>query len=143
MYSCDAKMNFQHHFSSLQCHVILQKSFWYADLVLKKHFVWISMMQTVMLLNVFVVIVHFFRILSTFFDQISVSLLNKSINLILTKKSFAEPRLLNSSVYFRTEFHNLGINEESIFIWTTVNDVPPKLTLVESTNVVFTALIFR
>ncbi len=27
IYSCDAKLNFQHNFSSLQCHVILQKSF--------------------------------------------------------------------------------------------------------------------
>jgi len=27
IYSCDAKLNFQHHFSSLQCHIILQKSF--------------------------------------------------------------------------------------------------------------------
>ncbi len=26
------------HYSSLQCHMILQKSFWYADLVLNKHF---------------------------------------------------------------------------------------------------------
>jgi len=23
--SCDSKMNFQHHFSSLQCHMTLQK----------------------------------------------------------------------------------------------------------------------
>jgi len=30
-----AKLNFQHHYSSLQCHMIHQKSF-YADLVLKK-----------------------------------------------------------------------------------------------------------
>ncbi len=28
---------FNRHYSSLQCHMILQKSFWYADLVLKKH----------------------------------------------------------------------------------------------------------
>ncbi len=27
IYSCDAKLNFQHHYSSLQCHMILQKSF--------------------------------------------------------------------------------------------------------------------
>ncbi len=26
------------YYSSLQCHMILQKSFWYADLVLEKHF---------------------------------------------------------------------------------------------------------
>ncbi len=30
-----AKLNFQHHYSSLQCHMILQKSFWYADLLLQ------------------------------------------------------------------------------------------------------------
>jgi len=34
MYSCDAKLNFQHHYSSLQCHMILQKSFKYYDLLL-------------------------------------------------------------------------------------------------------------
>ncbi len=31
IYSCDAKLNFQHHYSSLQCHMILQKSLWYAE----------------------------------------------------------------------------------------------------------------
>ncbi len=31
-------MNFQHHYSSLQCHMIRQKSFSYTDLVLKKHY---------------------------------------------------------------------------------------------------------
>jgi len=33
-----AKLNFQHHYSSLQRKMILQKSFKYADLFLKKHF---------------------------------------------------------------------------------------------------------
>ncbi len=28
------KLNFQHHYSSLQCHMILKKSFKYADLQL-------------------------------------------------------------------------------------------------------------
>jgi len=46
-----AKLNFQHHYSSLQCHMILQKSFWYADLLLKKHF--LLMLKTVLLLNTF------------------------------------------------------------------------------------------
>ncbi len=27
VYFCDAKLYFQHHYASLQCHVILQKSF--------------------------------------------------------------------------------------------------------------------
>jgi len=27
IYFCDAKLNFQHHYSSLQCHMILQNSF--------------------------------------------------------------------------------------------------------------------
>jgi len=31
------KLNFQHPLLNLQCHMILQKSFWYTDLVLKKH----------------------------------------------------------------------------------------------------------
>jgi len=33
-----AKLKFQHHYSSLQCHMILQKSFEYADLMRRKHF---------------------------------------------------------------------------------------------------------
>ncbi len=33
--------------SSLKCHLILQKSFVYADLVLKKHFLLLSMLKTV------------------------------------------------------------------------------------------------
>jgi len=33
-----AKLNIQHHYFSLQCHMILQKSFRYRDLLLNKHF---------------------------------------------------------------------------------------------------------
>jgi len=33
---CNLLLNFQHNFSSLRCHVILQKSFKYGDLLLKK-----------------------------------------------------------------------------------------------------------
>ncbi len=32
-------MNIQHHNSIIQCHMILQKSFQYADLTLKKHII--------------------------------------------------------------------------------------------------------
>jgi len=32
-----AKLNFQHHYFSLQCHTILQKSFEYDGLLAKKH----------------------------------------------------------------------------------------------------------
>ncbi len=42
IYSCDAKMNLRHIYSSLQCHVILQKSFSYADLLLNKHLLILS-----------------------------------------------------------------------------------------------------
>uniref|UniRef100_A0A8C0YN49 V-type proton ATPase subunit C n=1 Tax=Cyprinus carpio carpio TaxID=630221 RepID=A0A8C0YN49_CYPCA len=35
VYKMVAKLNFQHHYSSLQCHVIIQKLFLYADLLLK------------------------------------------------------------------------------------------------------------
>ncbi len=34
--------------------MILQKSFWYADLVFQKHFLLLSMLKTVVLLNMFV-----------------------------------------------------------------------------------------
>ncbi len=27
IYSCEVKLNFQHHYFSLQCHMLLQKSF--------------------------------------------------------------------------------------------------------------------
>jgi len=39
--SFDGKAEFSSasHNSSLQCHMILQKSFWYAELLLKKHFI--------------------------------------------------------------------------------------------------------
>ncbi len=33
IYFCDAKLNFQHHYSSIQCLVILPKSVEYADLL--------------------------------------------------------------------------------------------------------------
>ncbi len=33
-----AKLNFQHHYNSLQCHTILQKSYKYADLLFKNNF---------------------------------------------------------------------------------------------------------
>ncbi len=42
-----AKLNFQHHYFGLQCHMILQKSYYYADLLLKKHFLLLSMIKTV------------------------------------------------------------------------------------------------
>ncbi len=45
-----AKLNFQHHYSSFQCHMILQKSFKYVDLGLKKHF---YIVKTVILLGLF------------------------------------------------------------------------------------------
>ncbi len=39
------QLYFQHHYS-LKYHMILQKSFWYADLVLSKHFLLLSMLKT-------------------------------------------------------------------------------------------------
>ncbi len=56
IYSCDANQNFQHHYSSLQCHMILQKSFRYADLMLKKQHLLLlfSMLKIVVLINIFV-----------------------------------------------------------------------------------------
>ncbi len=40
-------LNFQHHYSGLQCHMILQKSFEYVDLLLKTHFLLISMLKNI------------------------------------------------------------------------------------------------
>ncbi len=36
------KLNFQHPYSSFQCHMILQKSFKYADLIIQKNIVIIN-----------------------------------------------------------------------------------------------------
>jgi len=44
-----AKLNYQHHYSSLQCHGILQRT---------KHFLLLSMLKTVVLLNIFVKIIY-------------------------------------------------------------------------------------
>jgi len=56
-----SKLNFQHHYSSLQCHMILQKSFEYDDLLLKKYF---FMLKTCVLRNNFLeTVIQFFRIL--------------------------------------------------------------------------------
>ncbi len=57
-----AKQNFQHDFSSLQCNMILQKSFKYADLVLKKHFFILVMLKMVVLLNILIgTMMHLFQ----------------------------------------------------------------------------------
>jgi len=60
------KLIFQHHYSSLQCHMTLQKSFQYADLLLKAHFFTLSMLKTVVLLNIIVetVIDFFFLVMN-------------------------------------------------------------------------------
>jgi len=42
------KLHFQHHYSSLQCRMILQKSFKYDDLMLKKHLLLLSILKTVL-----------------------------------------------------------------------------------------------
>ncbi len=68
-------------YSSLQCHVILQKSFQITDLVLMKHF-FLSVLKKVVLLNIFVeTMIHFFpEVFSINFEQFNACLLNKSIN---------------------------------------------------------------
>jgi len=44
------KLNFQHHYSSLQCHMILS----YADFLFKKHFLFSVLKTFVLLIYVFV-----------------------------------------------------------------------------------------
>ncbi len=46
------KLYFHLHYSSLKCHMILQKSFYYADLMLKFFFLFL-MLKTIVLLNMF------------------------------------------------------------------------------------------
>ncbi len=56
------KLNFSYHYSSLQCHMIPQKSFSYADLVLNKHFLLLPMLKTVVLFNIFLkTVMRFFQ----------------------------------------------------------------------------------
>ncbi len=57
------KNHFQHHYFSFQCHMIFQKSFECADLLLMKHSLLLSMLKTVVLLNIFVETDIFFMIL--------------------------------------------------------------------------------
>ncbi len=102
------KLNFQHHYSSLQCHMILQKSFKYADLVPKKHLLLLLMSKIFCLIfwcktyfsrffkfkrTVFI-FCDFKNVFTVTFDQLNVkqgiknkSLLNKNINL-WGKKSY-------------------------------------------------------
>jgi len=50
-----AKLNFQHHYSCLQCHMILQKLFF--NMLIwcsRKCFLLLSILKTVVLLNIFV-----------------------------------------------------------------------------------------
>ncbi len=58
-----ATLYFQHHYSSLQCHMIHQKSFYYAEFVLKKQF-----LKTVVLLNICVETWYIFYFFLEFFD---------------------------------------------------------------------------
>ncbi len=53
-----SKLYFQHHYSSLQCHMIFRN---HANMLLKKPFWLLSMLRTVVLLPVFVeTVIHFF-----------------------------------------------------------------------------------
>ncbi len=112
-----AKLNFSSQ-SSLQCHMMLQKSSQYADLVLKKHF--LSMLKKLVVLNMFVklclsLFVCFHDSLTyvmfkrTVFNWnrnqcnsllsllINVFQINKSIHYLYEKKT--DPKLLYCSVY--------------------------------------------
>ncbi len=53
----------QHHYFSLQCRMIFQKSYEYTDLLLKKHSLLLSMLKSVVLLHIFVETDIFFMII--------------------------------------------------------------------------------
>jgi len=46
-----SNLNFQHHYCSLQCHIIFRK---HSNILFKKHFWLLSMLKTVVLTNIFV-----------------------------------------------------------------------------------------
>ncbi len=96
-------LNFQHHYSSVQYHMILQKSSWYADLLLKKVFWLLSQcwkqlcffVETFVLysfVNITLFFLHFFLSFCNFinaftvrYDQFNGFLLNKK-NIYKKKK---------------------------------------------------------
>ncbi len=89
MYSYDGIL------SSLQCHMILQKSFEYADLLVKKLIIIVenscgncdnSLMNKVRKNNIFS------NIINVTFDQFNVSSLNENIN-FFQKKNLTDPSL--------------------------------------------------
>jgi len=58
-----AKLNFfRRHYFSLQCHIILQKSLLFVELMHKNHFLLLSIVKTVVLLNIFLESMIFFMI---------------------------------------------------------------------------------
>jgi len=63
--------------------MILQKSFEYADLLLKKHLL-LYMLKTVVLLIIFMIGLYY---AAQYFDQLNASFLNKSINFFEKKKT--------------------------------------------------------
>ncbi len=77
--SVEAKLYFQHRYSSLQCHMILRN---HSDLIIKDV---LSVWKTVVLLNIFVEMVLSWIEISIEFDLfgIEMSLLSLLINLIV------------------------------------------------------------
>ncbi len=72
------KLNFQQPYSSLQFHMILQKSYLYTDL--QKHLLILSIFKkSVVLLNIFVVILCDINIFVSSCDFFSPEFLNKKI----------------------------------------------------------------
>ncbi len=61
MYSCDAKLIFQSSILSLQCHMIIQKLFKYADLMFF-YLLLLAMLKKLVLFRIFVEnVMHFFQ----------------------------------------------------------------------------------
>ncbi len=97
------KLYFQHHYSSLQCHMIFHKSFKYANLLLMKHFLFYYQCCKQCAASCFCVNrdtchfwvfwwieqqisdIEFFNTVT--FDQFNASFLNRSINLFQNKQT--------------------------------------------------------
>ncbi len=54
-----AKLSFQHHYSSLQCHIILQNQYNMPSLPIKKHFSMLNMLSMFIFSFIFLETVEF------------------------------------------------------------------------------------
>ncbi len=114
-------MIFGSHYFSLQCYMILQKSFWYADLLLKKHLLLLSKLKTVVLLNIVVETFMYVNNVGFFFKRTAI---HRSISTVVYNGLHG---LCNSCVFC-----------VSFLWWSTVSGLwSPSLWMILGLRVLF------